>query len=120
MRVILNAVGLGVCLAIVGCSQPTQDKTSADLKAAASEVKDAAKEVAATPEVQAVGADIKQGALEAGDKLEAATDQAGEKLKEGAAKAGDQIKEGAKTAGAKTDAALNNAQEKAEAAGAKH
>ena len=117
MRIILNAVGLGICLAIVGCSQPTQDKTSADLKAAAGQVGDAAKEVAATPEVKAVGADIKQGASEAGDKLEAATDKAGEKLKEGAAKAGDQIKEGAKKAGDKTDAALNDAQEKAEAAG---
>ncbi|MGH6910902.1 MAG: hypothetical protein ACREE0_19870 [Phenylobacterium sp.] len=106
MRVILNAAGLGVCLAIVGCSQPTQDKTSADLKAAAGQVGDAAKEVAATPEVKAVGADIKQGAAEAGDKL-----------KEGAAKAGEEIKEGAKKAGDKTDAALNNAQDKAEAAG---
>jgi len=117
MRIILNAVGLGVCLAIVGCSQPTQDKTNADLKAAASEVKDAAKDVAATPEVKALGADIKQGASEAGDKLEAATDKAGEKLKAGAEKAGDQIKEGAQKAGDKTDAALNNAQDKAEAAG---
>lgn len=107
MRTILNAIGLGVCLAIAGCSQPTQDKTSADLKAAAGQVGDAAKDVAATPEVKAVGADIKQGASEAGDKLEAATDKAGEKLKEGAAKAGEQIKEGAKTAGDKTDAALN-------------
>ena len=109
MRVILNAAGLGICLAIAGCSQPTQDKTSADLKAAASQVKDAAKEVAATPEMQAVGADIKQGASEAGDKL-----------KEGAEKAGDQIKEGAQKAGDKTEAALNKAQDKAEAAGAKH
>jgi hypothetical protein len=106
MRVILNAAGLGVCLAILGCSQPTQDKTSADLKAAAGQVGDAAKEVAATPEVKAVGADIKQGASEAG-----------EKLKEGAEKAGDQIKEGAQKAGDKTEAALNDAQDKAEASG---
>ena len=102
MRIILNAAGLGICLAIAGCSQPTQDKTSADLKAAASEVKDAAKEVAATPEMKAVGADIKQGASEAGDKLEAATDKAGEKLKEGA-----------KTAGDKTEAALDKANDDA-------
>jgi hypothetical protein len=106
MRVILNAIGLGICLAIVGCSKPTQEKTSTDLKAAATQVGDAAKGVAATPEVKAVGSDIKQGAAEAGDKL-----------KEGAAKAGAEIKEGAKTAGDKTDTALNNAQEKAETAG---
>src|SRR4051794_22957663 len=112
MRIILNAVGLGVCLAIVGCSQPTQEKTSADLKAAAGQVGHAAKQVAATPEVKAVGADIKQGASEAGDKLEAATDKAGEKLKEGAARTGEQIKEGAKKAGDKTDAALDKDQEK--------
>jgi ElaB/YqjD/DUF883 family membrane-anchored ribosome-binding protein len=116
MRIIM-AASLGLALAIAGCSKPTQEKTSADLKAAGKEVGAAVKDVAATPAMKAVGSDLKQGAAEAGDKLEAATDKAGEKLKKGAAKAGDQIKEGAKTAGDKTDAALNNAQEKVEAAG---
>ena len=103
MRTILTVAGLGLCLAIVGCSKPTQERTAADLKAAGSEVGAAVKGVVATPEMKAVGADIKQGAAEMGDKL-----------KEGAAKAGSEIKAGAKKAGDKTDAALNNAQAKAE------
>ena len=119
MRTILTVAGLGLCLVAAGCSKPTQEKTSADLKAAASEVGDAAKQVVATPEMKAVGSDIKQGAAEAGDKLKEGADEAGEKLKEGAAKAGEDIKAGAKRAGDKTDAALNNAQAKAEAAGRK-
>ena len=119
MRTILTVAGLGLCLAVAGCSQPTQDKTSADLKAAGTEIKEAAKDVAATPAMQAVGADIKQGTEEAGDKLKAEADKAGEQIKAGAVKAGAEIKEGAKTAGAKTGAALNDAQARAEAAGKK-
>lgn len=107
MRVIAAAT-LGLAIAIAGCSKPTQEKTSADLKAAGKEVGVAAKEVAATPAMKAVGSDIKQGAQEAGDKLEAATDKAGEKLKEGAKKAGAEIKAGADKAGDKVDAATKN------------
>ncbi len=119
MRTILTVASLGLCLAITGCSNPTQEKTSADLKAAGTEIKDAAKDVAATPAMQAVGADIRQGTEEAGDKLKAGADKAGEQLKAGAAKAGAEIKDGAKKAGDRTDAALNNAQARAEAAGKK-
>ena len=119
MRTILTVAGLGICLAIAGCSKPTQEKTSADLKAAGSEVGAAVKDVVATPEMKAVGADIKQGAAEAGDKLKEGADKAGDQLKESAAKAGAEIKEGARKAGDKTDAALNDAQARAEAAGAK-
>ena len=103
MRIILNAIALGVCLAVVGCSKPTQEKTSADVKAAASEVGDAAKEVVATPAMKAVGSDIKQGAAEAGEKTKEAAGKAGEKLKEGAAKAGSEIKAGAEKAGDKVE-----------------
>ena len=112
MRVIAAAT-LGLALAIAGCTKPTQEKTSADLKAAAGEVGDAAKQVAATPELKAVGSDIKQGAAEAADKTKEAAGKAGEKLKAGAEKAGAEIKEGAKTVGAKTDTALNQANEDA-------
>lgn len=106
------AIVLGVWLAVAACSKPTQEKTSADLKAVGSEVGSAAKDVAATPAVKELGSDIKQGASEAGDKLKAGADQAGDKLKAGAADAGDKIKAGAKDAGAKTDAALNKAKDK--------
>ena len=116
MRIILTAASLGLCLAIVGCSKPTQDKTSADLKAAGSEVGAAVKEVAATPAMKAVGADIKQGASEAGDKLKEGADKAGEKLAVGAKKAGADIKAGADKAGDKTEAALDKAGDKVDAA----
>jgi hypothetical protein len=98
MRTIAAIALMGFSLALVGCSEPTQDKTSADLKAAGKEVGAAVKEVAATPAMKAVGSDIKQGVEEAGDKLEA-----------GAKKAGAELKEGAKKAGDKTEAALNDA-----------
>jgi hypothetical protein len=119
MRTLALVAVLGLSLTAAGCSKPTQEKTSDDLKAAGAKIGDAAKDVVATPEMKAVGADIKQGASEAGDKLEAATDKAGDKLKAGAEKAGDQIKAGAKKAGDKADAALNNADAKIDAAAKK-
>ena len=108
------AIILGVWLAVAACSKPTQDKTSADLKAVGSEVGAAAKDVAGTSAVKELGSDIKQGASEAAAKTKVAADQAGEKLKAGAATAGDKLKAGAKDAGDKTDAALNKAKDKAE------
>jgi hypothetical protein len=108
------AIILGLWLAVAACSKPTQEKTSADLKAVGSEVGAAAKSVAATPAVKELGADIKQGANEAAAKTKVAADQAGEKLKAGAADAGDKLKAGAKDAGDKTDAALNKAKDKAQ------
>jgi len=108
------AIILGVWLAVAACSKPTQDKTSADLKAVGSEVGAAAKDVAGTSAVKELGSDIKQGASEAAAKTKIAADQAGEKLKAGAADAGDKLKAGAKDAGDKTDAALNKAKDKAE------
>src|SRR6185312_3034353 len=97
------AIILGVWLAVAACSKPTQEKTSADLKAVGSEVGAAAKDVAATPAVKELGADIKQSASEAAAKTKVAADTAGDKLKAGANDAGD-----------KTDAALNKAKDKAE------
>ncbi len=85
------AIILGVWLALAACSQPTQDKTTQDLKTVGSDVGAAAKDVAAAPAVKELGSDIKQGAREAGHEL----------------------KEGAKTAGEKTDAALNKANDDA-------
>ena len=103
MRTLKLALVLGLTLAVTACSKPTQEKTSQDLKAAGSEIGDAAKAVVATPEMKAVGADIKQGAAEAGDKLKAGAEKAGDKLQAGAKKAGD-----------KTEAALNDAKAKTE------
>ena len=114
MRIIM-AASLGLALAIAGCSKPTQDKTSADLKAAGKEVGAAAKDVAATPAMKAVGADIKEGAAEAGAKTKEAAGKAGEKLKEAggdlavsAKKAGSDLKVGADKAETKLDEATKN------------
>jgi len=101
-QTLVVSIVMGVCLAVAACSKPTQDKTAQDLKAVGSEVGAAAKDVAATPAVKALGSDIIQGADEAGDKMKA-----------GAAKAGESIKAGAKSAGDKTDAALAKASDSA-------
>ena len=96
-------------LSLAACSKPTQDKTGEDLKAVGHEIGAAAKEVAATPAVKAVGSDLKEGAAEAADKTKEVAKQAGAELKVGAEKAGSEIKGSADKAADKTDAALNKA-----------
>jgi hypothetical protein len=102
MRTIVTAIAIVALLGVAGCSKPTQDKTSQDLKAVGSEVKDAAKQVADTPAAKSLGSDLKQG-----------TQEAAANTKDAASEAGDKLKEGAKDAGAKTDQALNTANDKA-------
>ena len=105
------AIVLGLWLAVAACSKATQDKTGQDIKAVGSEVSNAAKDVAATPAMKDLGADIKQVTQEAAAKTAVAADQAGEQLKASAKDAGAKLKEGAKSAGDKTDAALNKARD---------
>ncbi|MFL5295332.1 MAG: cell surface protein [Phenylobacterium sp.] len=112
MRPLATAAILGLALAVAGCSKPTQEKTTQDLKAVGSEVKDAAKQVADTPAAKHLGSDLKQGTQEAAAKTKEAASDAGDKLKAGAADAGDKLKAGAKDAGAKTDKALNDAKDR--------
>ena len=76
MRLIAILAATTLSLTLAGCSKPTQDKTGEDLKAVGHEISAAAKNVAATPAVQAVGSDIKQGAAEAADKTDAALNKA--------------------------------------------
>lgn len=70
------AVVLGVWLAVAACSQPTQDKTSQDLKAVGSDVGAAARQVAGAPAMKQLGSDIKQGTQEAAAKTDAALNKA--------------------------------------------
>ena len=109
MRLIALLAATTLSLTLAGCSKPTQDKTGDDLKAVGHEISAAAKNVAATPAVQAVGSDIKQGAAAAADKTKEAAKDAGAQIKVGAEKAGAEIKAGADKAADKTDAALNKA-----------
>ena len=103
-------------LIAAACSKPTQDKAGADFKAVGHEIGDAAKDVAATPAVKAVGDDIKQGASEAADKTGEVAKKAGTEIKEGAQKVGADIKAGADKAADKTDVALKKADAKVDAA----
>lgn len=95
MQKIVLVSTAALALGLTACSKPTQDKTSADLKAAGHEIGAAAKSVAATPALKAVGSDIKAGAHEAADKTKDAVKDAGPELK----KAGDDLKAGAHKAG---------------------
>lgn len=99
-----------LALGAAACSKSTQDKTSADLKAAGGDVKDAAKSVVATPAVKDLGQDIKQGAHEAADKTKDAVHDAAPELKQ----AGADLKEGAKKAGADVKSGADKAKDKAD------
>ena len=81
MRTTLTLIGLA--LALAACSKPEAQKTGHDLKAAAVDVGDAAKDVAKAPAVKEAAADIKQGAQSLGDKAVDATNDAAHKVKEG-------------------------------------
>ena len=100
MKTLVTAAIVGLALAVAGCSKPTQDKTSQDIKAVGSEVGSAAKQVTETPAAKALGSDIKIGAQEAAEKTKQAAGEAGDKLKAGASDAGDKLKAGADKAGA--------------------
>ncbi len=95
--VVLIAVGC------VACSKHDADKTSADIKAAASDIKN-------DPAVKQVGQDIKVAAKTTGAELKAGAAEAGAQIK----KAGADVKESADAAGDKAKADAHEAKEKAE------
>lgn len=75
MRKVLIVAVAALGLMAAACSKATQEKTSADTKAAAQKTGDAIKDVAASPEMKSVGSDIKAAAHETAD---AAKDVAGQ------------------------------------------
>jgi hypothetical protein len=87
MRPILAAL---IALACVACSKADVNKTSHDLKAAGTEIKDA-------PAVKALGTDIKVAARHTGAELKVGAEKAKVEL----SKAGDQAKHSLKDAGDK-------------------
>jgi hypothetical protein len=109
MRMLFVVALAGIGLAAAGCSKPTEEKTSQDLKAVGSEVGSAAKQVANAPAAKALGADFKQGANELAAGAKEATQKAGSK-----------VEAGAKDAAAKTGDALNTAGDKVKDEAAKH
>ncbi|MDP3871002.1 hypothetical protein [Phenylobacterium sp.] len=96
-------------LSVAACSRSEQSDAGENAKAAAAKIGEATKEVATSPEMKAVGNDIKQGAAEAGAVAKDAFATAGAELKEGADKAGDKASQAAATADAKIDAAAADA-----------
>jgi hypothetical protein len=88
MRRILILSALCAGLALSACSKAEQEDTKADLSAAADKVAAETKELANDPKLKEAGADLKDAATEAGDKVKNAT---GDALQ----KAGAEIKDAA-------------------------
>ena len=74
-----------VAFALAACSKAEQQDTTHDVKAAAQDVGQKAKEAANSPEVKKVGSEIKQAAGDAGTVLKHAAKGAAQGAKEGAA-----------------------------------
>ncbi len=87
MRVFLAVL---LTLSCVACSKADVNKTSSDLKAAGTEIKD-------SPAVKALGSDIKVAAKHTGEELKVGADKAKVEL----SKAGDKAKHDLKDAGDK-------------------
>ena len=109
MRSLFVVALLGIGLAAAGCSKPTQEKTTEDIKAVGSDVGSAAKKVADAPAAKALGTDFKQGANELAAGAKEATQKASSK-----------VEAGAKDAADKTGNALNTAGDKVKDEAAKH
>ena len=94
MRAILVVL---VAMSCVACSKADVNKTSSDLKAAGSEIKNA-------PAVKALGTDIKVAAKHTGDELKVGADKAKVEL----SKAGDKAKTSLHEAGDKAKDATHS------------
>ena len=91
------ALAAAAVLSLGACSRQEQAETHADLKAAADKTTQAAKDVANSPEVQNVKADVKDAAQDAGAAAKDVAADAKDALKD----AGAELKSGA--ADAKSD-----------------
>lgn len=72
MRKVLIVAVAALGLMATACTKATQEKTSEDTKAVAQKTGDAIKEVASSPEMKSVGADIKTAAHETADAAKVA------------------------------------------------
>ena len=98
MRAILVVL---IAMSCVACSKADVNKTSSDLKAAGSEIKNA-------PAVKALGTDIKVAAKHTGDELKVGAEKAKVEL----SKAGDKAKDAAHDAGEKAKDATSGDKDK--------
>lgn len=73
-------------LTLTACSQAERQDAAGDVKAAAAEVGDKAKDAANSPELKEVGAEIKEAAGDAGQVIKETAKGAAEGAREGAAK----------------------------------
>jgi hypothetical protein len=102
-------------LAIAACSKTDQQKAGDDAKAAAAKMGDAAKDVAKSDEVKAVGSDIKTAAGDAADATTAAAKDAAAKTGAAAKDMAADVKQNTAEATANMDAKLDAAATKAKA-----
>ncbi|HEX7885881.1 MAG TPA: cell surface protein [Phenylobacterium sp.] len=86
MQKSMLVVTAALALALSACSRAEQRDTAGDVKAAAQEVGDKAKEAANSPEVKKMGAELKDAAGDAGKVIKETAKGAAEGAREGAAK----------------------------------
>ena len=75
-----------LAFALAACSKAEQQDTTADVKAAAADVGDKAREAASSPAVKEVGSEIKEAAGDAGTVIKETARGAAQGAREGAAK----------------------------------
>lgn len=98
MRKTITVATAGLALALTACSQAERQDTAGDVKAAAREVGDKAKEAANSPELKEVGSEIKDAAGDAGKVIKETAKGAAQGAREGAAKVEAESKDAASDA----------------------
>src|SRR4051812_21084487 len=84
MQKIILASVAGVALAVAGCTKQDAHQAGSDVRAAADQVGDKAKEAANSPEVKKLGSEIKVAAKDAAHVTKEAAKGAAEGAKKGA------------------------------------
>ncbi len=95
MRKVLIIAIASLGLMASACTKATQEKTSQDVKAAGAKTGEAIKDVAASPEMKSVGADLKDAAHETADAAKVATKDVAADLKKTAQDTKQKVKEDA-------------------------
>lgn len=86
MQKSIMVAAASLALALSACSKAEQQDTAGDVKAAAQDVGDKAKEAANSPEVKEIGAELKEAAGDAGKVIKETAKGAAQGAREGAAK----------------------------------
>lgn len=93
MRSILFVAGCAIALTLGACSQEHATQVKEGAQAAASDIKDAAHNIANDPDVKEAGTAIKESTKETAGELKQAAGEAADKAGELGAKAGEEAKQ---------------------------